>query len=431
MKKDDFDFVSARDLRIGLFVDLELGWMSHPFASSRFKISSEQQIAILTELGPQRFRYIPAKSDMPRAPAAGAMAWAGENQVSAGFAAGIPQQAQQLHQQPKADSTTQQQRLAAYERRFTELSQQYRHTLELLHSQPTQAAQACNDLVQGLAAEMQKQGDTAIRLLTEIAGDKLAMHPVNVMVLSLLLGRALHVPSAALQDLGVAAFLHDMGKAELPERLRSPDQQFSTAERNAYRSHVAHGVRMGQTMGLSRGAIQLIARHHELADGSGFPSLLKREAFNQGASILALVNRYDGLCNPLRPGAAMTPHEALAMIFSQQKNRFDASVLGAFIRMMGVYPPGSVVQLNDERHALVVSVNSARPLRPRVIVHEPGTPRHQALILDLEHLPQAGIRRSLKPDSLPAAALEYLRPRQRMCYFFEPAGDAGMGTESP
>jgi hypothetical protein len=84
----------------------------------------------------------------------------------------------------------------------------------------------------------------------------------------------------------------------------------------------------------------------------------------------------------------------------------------------------NVVQLNDERHAMVVSVNSARPLKPRIIVHEPAVPRHEAVILDLERVPNTSIRRSLKPSSLPAAALDYLQPRQRICYFFEPAANA-------
>jgi hypothetical protein len=92
--------------------------------------------------------------------------------------------------------------------------------------------------------------------------------------------------------------------------------------------------------------------------------------------------------------------------------------------MMGVYPPGSVVQLNDERHAMVVSVNSARPLKPRILVHEPTVPRHQAAVLDLEQAPNTSIRRSLKPSSLPATALDYLQPRQRICYFYEPAAES-------
>jgi hypothetical protein len=88
-----------------------------------------------------------------------------------------------------------------------------------------------------------------------------------------------------------------------------------------------------------------------------------------------------------------------------------------------------VVQLNDERHAIVVSVNSARPLKPRVMVHEPSTPRHEALILDLEQAPNASIRRSLKPANLPAAAMEYLQPRQRICYFFEPVESTSTPAE--
>jgi hypothetical protein len=87
--------------------------------------------------------------------------------------------------------------------------------------------------------------------------------------------------------------------------------------------------------------------------------------------------------------------------------------------MMGVYPPGSVVQLIDGRYAIVVSVNSVRPLKPRVIVHEPSVPRHEALILDLETEPSVGIRRSLRPVGLPSDALEYLAPRQRIAYYFE------------
>jgi hypothetical protein len=170
-----------------------------------------------------------------------------------------------------------------------------------------------------------------------------------------------------------------------------------------------------------------IAQHHELSDGSGFPMRVKGESMTVAAKILALVNRYDNLCNPTRAAAAMTPHESLSLIFAQLKTRFDPAVLSAFIRMMGVYPPGSVVQLIDDRYGMVVSVNSTRPLKPRIIVHDPGVARHESLILDLEHAPNIGIRRSLKPAALPGAAMDFLAPRQRVSYFFERAADSQMG----
>jgi HD-GYP domain-containing protein (c-di-GMP phosphodiesterase class II) len=334
--------------------------------------------------------------------------------------------AQAMRQRRLELRAVQQASLAVCERRFTESAQQYRSTLDLLHGKPHEAAQQCQSMVGGLVAEMAQQGDSAIRLLTEAAGDKAAMHPVNVTVISLLLGRAMGMQGPALEDLGLAAFLHDIGKMELPERVRRFDENFSSADLKAYQDHVAQSVRLAKQMHLSAGAVQAIAQHHELADGSGFPLHLKADAIGAGARILALVNRYDGLCNPYKASAAMTPHEALSLIFAQLKTRFDAAALSSFIRMMGVYPPGSVVQLNDERHAMVVSVNSGRPLKPRLIVHESGVPRHEAVVLDLEHAPNTSIRRSLKPTSLPTAAFDYLQPRVRICYFCEPAANVGV-----
>ena len=142
------------------------------------------------------------------------------------------------------------------------------------------------------------------------------------------------------------------------------------------------------------------------------------------ARIVALIDRYDNLCNPFLSARALTPHEALAQLFAQDRSRLDTSILGAFIKMMGVYPPGSTVQLTDDRYAMVVSVNSSRPLKPRVLVHESGVPRQEALVLDLETVAGIGIRRSVKPFQLPSDALDYLSPRQRVAYFFEPARDA-------
>ena len=87
--------------------------------------------------------------------------------------------------------------------------------------------------------------------------------------------------------------------------------------------------------------------------------------------------------------------------------------------MMGVYPPGSAVQLTDDRYALVVSVNSPAGRSSRACWCTSGVPREEALLLDLEHADGLGIRRSLRPQ-LPATTLAYLAPRRAVAYFFEP-----------
>ena len=131
------------------------------------------------------------------------------------------------------------------------------------------------------------------------------------------------------------------------------------------------------------------------------------------------------LCNANVSAKALTPHEALSLLFAQGKTKFDTAILGGFIRMMGVYPAGSTVQLTDDRYAMVVAVNSTRPLKPSVLIHESKVPHDEAVILDLESAHGLGIRRSIKPAQLPAASLDYLAPRPRIAYFFEAAVHAG------
>jgi len=219
--------------------------------------------------------------------------------------------------------------------------------------------------------------------------------------------------------------LHDVGKLEIPDRYRHREEGFNAAENKLYESHVAHGTAQARRLRLSPEAAVIVAQHHEFSDGSGFPLGINNDRTTVLSRIVALVNCYDNLCNPADYSKVMTPHEAVAHLFTQFHRQFDTAILGAFIKMMGVYPAGSVVQLTDDRHALVVGVNSSRTMRPRVVVHDPKVPRDEAVVLDLETVPGLGIRRSLKPSALPADALKYLAPQRQMNYFFEPNGDTG------
>ena len=468
--------VDLADLRIGLFVHLDLGWMDHPFPLSSFKISSQQQIDTIRTLGLKRLRYSPEKSDPPApegtdtapvppegdaaatndptndptnerpadAPRDGmgdetrrqTLLRAGRTDGGGGAGgAGGPQsgygltpEEQAEREQKRALLASQRQSLAQCEKQFAEATRTYKSMVEELDHKPQAARERGMVVVNGLVDQMTSNGESVIRLLSEGLGDRTSMHSVNVTVLSLLLGRAMKLDDAALKHLCAAALMHDLGKTQINERVRFREDSFSAPQLRMYQEHVAHSVQLGRKMELPAPVLLYISQHHELADGTGFPQGLKQDKIAAPSSILALVNRYDGLCNPGNPSAALTPHEALSLMFAQMKARFDGATLSAFIRMMGVYPPGSVVQLVDGRYALVVSVNSSRPLKPRVIVHEPGVPREDALILDLETSPELGIKRSMRPLQLPRSTLDYLSPRARICYFFERAAEPDSGS---
>jgi putative nucleotidyltransferase with HDIG domain len=423
--------IDVAQLRIGMFIHLDGGWMSHPFPLSSFKIGSAAQISTIRSLGKQRVRWSPERSDTPviealSAPAARPQRDAAVPAVPvpppvAAPVLAVAEPPEVVERRLRREALVEQRSsLSLCEHQFAEATRACKQATEMVTLKPQEAREQTEALARAFVDKMIGQQEMCIRLLTEGAGDKASAHAVNVAVISLLMGKTFGLSAAEMVDLGVGAMLHDIGKIELPERVRHREEHFTPAETQFYQEHVTHGVTLARRMGLKSGAMLVIAQHHEHADGTGFPLKLNSDRMTTAARIVSLVNRYDNMCNPHVPSRALTPHEALSLLFAQGKNRYDTAILGAFIKMMGVYPPGSVVQLTDDRYAMVVAVNSSRPLKPRVMVHEPRVPRDDALVLNLETEPRLGIRRSLKAQALPAESLEYLSPRPRVAYFFEP-----------
>jgi HD-GYP domain-containing protein (c-di-GMP phosphodiesterase class II) len=441
------DQIDVSDLRIGMYVHLDIGWMSHPFPLSSFRIATQAQLATIRSLGLRTVRWSPQQSDSVGVEPGPATTLPGSLPARPGDAANdsglgdadavdtvpyvlppednVVDAASHARQRAQAERQRKLLRQRAAEQRctrqYTEAARTCKQTLELVRGKPQEARAQAEALSRAITSKMIGEQDLCIRMLVEGAGDKASMHAMNVTVISLLMGRCFGFIDEEMQDLGVGAMLHDVGKEELPVRLRHREDNFSPNELRVYQEHVETGLAQAKRMGLSAGATAVIAQHHEHADGSGFPEKLNSDRMAMAARIVALVNRYDNLCNPHVLARALSPHESLSLLFAQGRSKYDTSILGAFIKMMGVYPPGSMVQLTDDRYALVVAVNSTRPLKPSVIVHDAATPRDEALVLDLESAAGLGIRRSVRTQQVPPPVLDSLQPSTRVTYFFEPS----------
>jgi len=387
--------------------------MDHPFPLNSFKIRTQQQIDTIRSLGVEQVRYSPEKSELP--PAAECAATTVE--IPAEIKAETPEAI--AARQRRDLLANQRTSLQVCERHFAQATQTYKHVMETAYSQPGISHEHAETLIKGFLGEILGEEEAAIRLLSEKAGDKTSLHTINVTVISLLLGKACGLSKPEMLDLGIGSLLHDIGKMDLPDRLRWHDEQYTSAERQIYQEHVMHGVRLARKMGLSDDVLLIIGQHHEYADGTGYPNRIHAEKMSSLSRIISIVNRYDNLCNPSNPAIAITPHEAISQMFALNRSKFHLPTMMLFVRTMGIYPPGSVVQLTDERFALVVSVNPTRPIKPWVVIHDPDIPRDEALVINLETEPDLGIRRSLKPLQLPKAAYDYLSPCKRLCYFFE------------
>ena len=417
------DYVLPEHLRIGLYIHIDLPWFRHPFTLNSFKITSEQQVQDLRALKLLRFRYDPTQSedapDFESLPAAleadppaniGSPVRDGETEP-AGIATDLL--ARQLRDYRRAAVRT--------EKSFMKAVGVVRRLDRNLLSHPTESLEEMGNLVNQMATVFLERPEVTLKVMGENCGGEEAYHhSLNVSVLCMMLAKGLELSSEQAEILGRGALLHDIGMIEFPQRVLNGRSGEQTRPDGIPRArHIEYGLMIGKQLGLAPGILSIIGQHHELADGTGYPRRLRLEQIAPLARVVSLVNFYDNLCNPVNFTEAMTPHEALSFIFARRKGKFDARVLQLMIRALGVYPPGSIVELSNGAIAMVVSVNPHKPLRPWVLLYDFAVPKEDAAMFNLELQVDVIISRGIRPALLPPSVYAYLSPRKRITYFFD------------
>jgi hypothetical protein len=116
---------------------------------------------------------------------------------------------------------------------------------------------------------------------------------------------------------------------------------------------------------------------------------------------------------------ALTPNEALSLMFARLRSKFDPKLLQVFIRCLGVYPPGTIVQLSNGVIGMVATVNTARPMKPMVVIYDASIPKADAILVDLERETDLNIAKAIRPAQVPGEVYNYLSPRKRVSYYFD------------
>ena len=422
---DDYDssgktlYVSCDELKIGLYVFIDLPWFSHPFTLNSFRIGSDEQILLLQSLGVQRFRYDPQLSRGDTSPMTAPMS--------------AIESTSGMHDKTEGDVTAElrdkhNRTLIEYRIRFEHAEKAFLKSTRMLRdfnrelaSRPGPAVGKAEAFIDQMITALDRHSEIALQVMSEKYNSAESYsHGLNVTVLCMLLSRSLNMRPEQARDLGLGALMHDIGKSEIPDRvLRKRPDEYTKPERDLCAMHCEFGVRTGKSLGLSREVLTILLQHHEMADGTGYPRGLKLGDMSLPSRIVGLVNHYDNLCNPVDPAQAMTPHEALSLMFGQRRSKFDDSVLQQMIRCLGVYPPGTIVTLSNGATGMVVSVTPSRPLRPVVMIYAAEVPKEQAILLDLAVDSDISIEKANDPRLLPPAVSAYLCPRRRMTYFFD------------
>ena len=429
MVQDKENVILVEQLQVGVYVYLDVGWMHHPFRFNNFKIRDEEQLATIRQLGLKTVRWDPARSDLKplakeevaaAATPAAAQAPAPEAPPAVDPATAAIMAAKHARMRQLAEHR---EKIARTEQAFTKAANVVQGINKSIFSEPGNTLQLVGQLIGDMAAELLSAPELAIQVMgSKPASEDVYFHALNVSVLAMILGRELKMPAEVVRMIGMGALFHDIGLNEIPARISGSPGNLSKAEREFRELHCQYGFDIGKKVGLPPAALNIILQHHEHFDGSGYPRKLKGEAIDLLARTVAVVNAYDNLCNPANVAQALTPHEALSQIFAQQRNRFDPRLLQAFIRFMGVYPPGTVVGLSNEALGLVIKTSSARPLKPTVILYDADVPKNEAVMLDLNEEPDVNISRAIRPGQLPPAVFDYLSPRRRVSYYFDAEG---------
>jgi putative nucleotidyltransferase with HDIG domain len=416
-------------VQIGLYIHLDLKWFQHPFAFSHFKVKTEDQLRILRGLGLATVRVDPALSDVPvPAPGAAAAAPAAPAPLSPEARAESPVMAAKREMMQRIRE--QRENAARIEQAFVDTARAIRDIDRNLFSQPAETVRVAGKLIGQITESILSAPELAINLMGDkLGGEEIYVHSLNVTMLSMMIARDIKLPHEVANVLGMGALLHDVGTRNIPDKVLNKLDAYNHAEQALVETHCEGGYEIGRKLGLAPPALAIIRDHHEMFDGSGYPRHLQGEAIGVLARIVAIANHYDELCNPRNPADSLTPHEALSLMFAKMRSRFDPKLLQVFIRCLGVYPPGTIVQLANGVVGMCVNVNTAKPTRPQVMIYEASVPREEAIVVNLEQQPDLNIVKSIRPSQVPKDIYNYLSPRKRVSYYFD-ANDPARRTQA-
>lgn len=408
--------ISIHRLQPGMFISLEsLGWMEHPFLLNRFRIANAQQIQTLHQMGLSSVEWDPQRSTAAPLPESPAPSVEEETDFSAGALDALLDNKRDrvLRVREKRES------IARCARLFEQETGSIRQILGELGPRPNEAHTQSRVLVDRLVGGLIKASSVAVHLVNLKKSETgLPNHAMNVMVLSLLIGKSLGLSEEEMNHLGMGAMLHDAGLPDIPARVvRNPNR--TTAEEQFYRTHIGRGLNAVAGMKQLPVTIKnIIACHHEHWDGSGYPNGLSGTKVPKLARIVAIANRYDNLCNPLDGKTALAPAEAVARMFKHEGSAYDPEILSTFIKALGVYPPGTFVMLSDGSYGLVVESSSQDLLRPLLMLYDASVPRNEALLLDMKEADEK-ITGTPSPKEIPREVIAYLAPQGRVDFYLE------------
>lgn len=400
------------DLRIGMFVTkLDISWLDSPFLSHSRAIKDASDIRALRDAGVRtltidlsRGADVVGMQDSPSAPTASALSAASESLTAVSPSRPPPMGASVPRPPVEAVSVERELRAAAHLR--SKIKKAVENLSRALESGSPIDVGELVPLVDSTLDSLERN-DQALMSLVHLSRktQRLADHVFGTFCLVLNLALLRKIPAMEREQLGLAALLHEAGWTQLPLNLIGKRTRYTTAERGLVRKHTLIGNQILAHSDLPELTRRIVAEHHELLDGSGYPAGLRGEQIHPLSQLLTVVDVYEERVHQLTDEPGVTPTNALRSLYRDaERGIFPADVVAALISLLGIYPPTTAVMLDTGERAVVKEHRADTPLQPKVVIYyaTDGSVMEPPIEIDL--------RQTITPPRMIESAIDLTAP---------------------
>ena len=256
-----------------------------------------------------------------------------------------------------------------------------------------------------MSESIKRNPDALVLLATLRDREDLIDKALQVSVYMIAFARFLEMSEEDLEMAGLVGLMLDVGKLKIPNEVLNKRERLTPEEFVLVRSHVEHSIQtLEAASGISSAVVQAVATHHERFDGSGYPKGIRGDELSAIGAIAGIVDTFVGLTSKRPYAAPVAPSNALNMLHKWRGTAFHPLLVEQFIRCIGIFPVGAVVELNSGEVGVVIAQNLEKRLQPRIMVvrDAAGHPLRPQKLLDLSKSPKVNpeepyrIRRTLE-----------------------------------
>ena len=234
------------------------------------------------------------------------------------------------------------------------------------HGEVEAVQESINPLIESV---FNNQEAVAALLRLRESDDYRYQHGISMAVWAAILGRQIGLHRDELETLALGCALCDVGMTQLPADLLAQPTPLTEQQTRVIRAHPKMGAELvSQNFDISFEVIAIIENHHERLDGSGYPNGMEGAMVPILARIAGLVDAYDAMITPRPYATARTSHEAAQELVDGKGTLFQEALVEQFIQAIGLFPTGTLVELNTGEVGIVTRQNETRRLKPEIIL---------------------------------------------------------------